>query len=48
MPTPKNSEYGGNRMNYQALWQVVATLLIVAADLVIEKTRKHRRRVPVK
>jgi hypothetical protein len=35
-------------MNYQALWQVLATLLVVAVDLVIEKTRKHRSKGPVK
>jgi hypothetical protein len=35
-------------MNYQALWQVLAALLVILADLVIEKTRKHRRRGPVK
>ncbi len=35
-------------MNYQALWQVVAALLVILADLVIEKTGKHRRKGPGK
>jgi hypothetical protein len=48
VPTLNNSEYGGNRMNYQALWQVVAIVLVILADWVIEKTGKHRREGPEK
>jgi len=35
-------------MNNQALWQLVAALLVIAADLVIEKVGKHRRKEPEK
>ncbi len=35
-------------MNNQAVWQVVAALLVVAADLVIEKMRKLRGKEPQK
>jgi hypothetical protein len=31
-------------MNNQALLQMAATLLVVVADLVIEKIEKHRRK----
>lgn len=35
-------------MNNQALWQAVAALLVVAADLVVEKIRKLRGKEPQK
>ncbi len=31
-------------MNNQALWQLVAALLVIVADLVIEEIDKHRRK----
>ena len=35
-------------MNNQALWRVVAGLLVIVADLVIEKIDKHRKKEPEK
>jgi hypothetical protein len=35
-------------MNNQALLQMVAALLVVVADLVIERIDKHRRKEPQK
>jgi hypothetical protein len=35
-------------MNNQALWQMVAALLLIVADLVIERIDKHRRKEPEK
>jgi hypothetical protein len=35
-------------MNNQALLQMVAALLVIVADLVIEKIDKHRRKEPQK
>jgi hypothetical protein len=35
-------------MNNQALLQMVAALLVMVADLVIEKIDKHRRKEPQK
>ena len=35
-------------MNNQALLQMVAALLVIVADLVIEKIDKHRRKEPDK
>jgi hypothetical protein len=35
-------------MNNQALLQMVAALLVIVADLVIEKIEKRRRREPEK
>jgi hypothetical protein len=35
-------------MNNQALLQMLAALLVIVADLVTEKTDKHRRREPEK
>jgi hypothetical protein len=35
-------------MNNQALLQMLATLLVILADLVIEKIEKHRRKGPEK
>jgi hypothetical protein len=35
-------------MNNQALLQMLATLLVILADLVREKTEKHRRKEPEK
>jgi hypothetical protein len=43
-----DSQCGGYPMNNQAIWQVVATLLAIAADLVIGKIEKHRRKEPNK
>ena len=35
-------------MNNQALLQMMAALLVIAMDLVIEKIDKHRRKEPPK
>jgi hypothetical protein len=35
-------------MNNQALLQMVAALLVIVADLVIEKIEKHQRKEPDK
>jgi hypothetical protein len=35
-------------MNNQALWQMVAALLAIVADLAIEKIDKRRRKEPEK
>jgi hypothetical protein len=38
----------GIAMNNQAFWQMVAALLAIVADLVIEKIDKRRRKEPEK
>jgi hypothetical protein len=44
--SPRISSLEGSAMNNQALLQMVAALLVVVADLVIERIDRHRRKEP--
>ncbi len=44
VPKLKKLRTGGNTMKNQALWKMMATLLVMVADLMIEKIVKSRRK----